>query len=193
MSDYAQGLYVVTDMYPFHRQARKVSVFSFSVSYKLTSSVQLNLWTMGFLIAPFLSPFAFGFLVAREKLDSLFFHDFFLTIVHVSVGDGHIELVRCTAHSFFSLSCSSDVRRKSVHHRYGPRSHSSRMYDRGVKGLLPQPVDSLHYRIETLVGVTGFKMAKYRATWGEAISAPFKLFWRPHLLSIMVFEVRLNS
>jgi len=38
---------------------------------------------MGFLIAPFLSPFAFGFLVAREKLAFPFLHDFFLTIVHV--------------------------------------------------------------------------------------------------------------
>ena len=26
---------------------------------------QLNVWTMGFIISPFLSPFAFGFLVAR--------------------------------------------------------------------------------------------------------------------------------
>lgn len=44
------GLYVVTDMYPFHLQARK-----------------LNIWTMGFISSPFLSPFAFGFLVARES------------------------------------------------------------------------------------------------------------------------------
>ncbi|TFK47554.1 MFS general substrate transporter [Heliocybe sulcata] len=42
------GLYIVTDLYPFHLQAR-----------------QLNLWTMGFIVSPFLSPFAFGFLVAR--------------------------------------------------------------------------------------------------------------------------------
>ncbi|KAH9477936.1 Efflux pump radE [Psilocybe cubensis] len=42
------GLYIVTDLYPFHLQARK-----------------LNIWTMGFLVSPFLSPFAFGFLVAR--------------------------------------------------------------------------------------------------------------------------------
>ncbi|EIM90062.1 MFS general substrate transporter [Stereum hirsutum FP-91666 SS1] len=44
------GLYVITDMYPFHLQARK-----------------LNFWTMGFVISPFLSPFAFGFLVARAN------------------------------------------------------------------------------------------------------------------------------
>ncbi|TCD68881.1 hypothetical protein EIP91_009596 [Steccherinum ochraceum] len=44
------GLYVVTDLFPFHLQARK-----------------LNIWTMGFIISPFLSPFAFGFLVARAS------------------------------------------------------------------------------------------------------------------------------
>jgi len=132
------GLYVVTDMYPFHRQARK-----------------LNLWTMGFLIAPFLSPFAFGFLVARENW-------------RWSYGIGSM-------YSTFVLLLIIFFGRET-------------MYDRGVKGIPPRPEDSLHYRIETLVGVTGFKMAKYRATWGEAISAPFKLFWRPHLLSIMVFE-----
>ncbi|KAJ7592989.1 MFS general substrate transporter [Mycena floridula] len=44
------GLYIVTDMYPFHQQARKI-----------------NLWTMGFIVSPFLSPFAFGFLVARTS------------------------------------------------------------------------------------------------------------------------------
>ncbi|CAK5272184.1 unnamed protein product [Mycena citricolor] len=44
------GLFVVTDLYPFHLQAR-----------------MLNFWTMGFIISPFLSPFLFGFLVARTS------------------------------------------------------------------------------------------------------------------------------
>ncbi|KDQ22303.1 hypothetical protein PLEOSDRAFT_1109419 [Pleurotus ostreatus PC15] len=44
------GLFIVSDMYPFHKQAR-----------------MLNVWTMGFIISPFLSPFAFGFLVARAS------------------------------------------------------------------------------------------------------------------------------
>lgn len=64
------------------------------------------------------------------------------------------------------------------------------MYDRGVKGLPRPPSGGLSYRIETLVGITGGKMAKYRATWQEAILAPLKLFWRPHLLGILLFEVR---
>jgi hypothetical protein len=63
------------------------------------------------------------------------------------------------------------------------------MYDRGVKHLPSRQTGRLRYRIETLVGITGAKMAKYRVTWYEAVSAPFKLVWRPHLLSILVFEV----
>ncbi|EKM53342.1 uncharacterized protein PHACADRAFT_259649 [Phanerochaete carnosa HHB-10118-sp] len=44
------GLYGITDMFPFHLQARK-----------------LNIWTMGFVASPFLGPMAFGFLVARAN------------------------------------------------------------------------------------------------------------------------------
>jgi len=144
---------------------------------------------MGFLISPSLSPFAFGFLVGRARSVSPFLDALLVIVTHILVGDGHMELVLCTAHWFFSLSSSSVVRRKSVHPHYSSRSHLSRMYDRGVKNLPPRPADGLRLRIETLVGVTGSRLAKYRATWVEAISAPFKLFWRPHLLSILVFEV----
>ncbi|KAH9991576.1 MFS general substrate transporter [Russula vinacea] len=135
------GLYVVTDMYPFHRQARK-----------------LNIWTMGFIISPFLSPFAFGFLVARASW-------------RWAYGIGSM-------YSLFVLFLIAFFGRET-------------MYDRGVKNLPSRPAGGLSYRIETLVGITGVKMAKYRATWYEAVSAPFKLFWRPHLLSIMVFEALL--
>ena len=73
--------------------------------------------------------------------------------------------------------------------QFGKLTTSSRMYDRGVKNLPSRQTGGLRYRIETLVGITGVKMAKYRVTWYEAICAPFKLVWRPHLLSILVFEV----
>ncbi|KAF8799750.1 MFS general substrate transporter [Phlegmacium glaucopus] len=42
------GLYTIIDLYPFHLQARMI-----------------NIWTMGVVLAPHLSPFVFGFLVAR--------------------------------------------------------------------------------------------------------------------------------
>ncbi len=73
--------------------------------------------------------------------------------------------------------------------QFGKLTTSNRMYDRGVKNLPSRQTGGLRYRIETLVGITGAKMAKYRVTWYEAVSAPFKLVWRPHLLSILVFEV----
>ena len=65
------------------------------------------------------------------------------------------------------------------------------MYDRGVKDLPLRSIDGLYYRIETLVGITGLKLAKYRTPWVEAIAAPLKIFWRPHLLGVLVFEVML--
>jgi hypothetical protein len=70
---------------------------------------------MGFVISPFLSPFAFGFLVARAKLVIHFLHELFLTVVYTLVGDGHMELDRCTAHLFFFSSSSLGARRKSNH------------------------------------------------------------------------------
>ena len=63
------------------------------------------------------------------------------------------------------------------------------MYERGVRNIPSRPRIGLRYRIETLVGITGVKMAKYRAAWFEAVSAPFRLIWRPHLLSVLIFEV----
>jgi hypothetical protein len=108
----------------------------------------------------------------------------------MSVGDGHTESVPCTAYSLSSLSPALDARRKFFCvPRFGKLTTSSRMYDRGVKNLPLRQTGGLRYRIETLVGITGAKMAKYRATWYEAVSAPFKLVWRPHLLSILFFEV----
>jgi hypothetical protein len=92
------------------------------------------------------------------------------------------------AYSLSSLSPALDTRRKFLRPQFGKLTTSSRMYDRGVKNLPPRQT-GLRYRIETLVGITGVKMAKYRVTWYEAVSAPFKLVWRPHLLSILVFEV----
>jgi len=134
----AAGLYFVTDMYPFHRQARK-----------------LNIWTMGFIISPFLSPFAFGFLIARASWRWSY-----------GIGSMYSALVL-----FLIVFFGRET-----------------MYDRGIKGLPPAPSGGLRHRVETLVGITGFKMAKYRATWQESITAPFRLFWRPHLLGILVFE-----
>ncbi|KAF9072425.1 MFS general substrate transporter [Rhodocollybia butyracea] len=44
------GLFVIDDIYPFHLRARKIGI-----------------WTTAFIIGPHLSPFVFGFLVARAN------------------------------------------------------------------------------------------------------------------------------
>ncbi|TFK66337.1 MFS general substrate transporter [Pluteus cervinus] len=132
------GLYVITDIFPFHLQARK-----------------LNVWTMGFIISPFLSPFAFGFLVAR-------------TTWRWAYGIGSIYSALVVLIIIF----------------FGEET----MYDRTVKPVPEPQTTGLRYRIETLVGITGAKMAKFRPSWKVAILAPFKVVWRPHLVMILLFE-----
>ncbi|KAK0452396.1 major facilitator superfamily domain-containing protein [Armillaria borealis] len=132
------GLYIVTDLYPFHLQARK-----------------LNFWTMGFIVSPFLSPFAFGFLVARQSW-------------RWAYGIGCIySAVVCVLIALFL---------------------DETMYDRTVKPVPEPHTTGLRYRIETLVGITGIKMAKYRVSWTESILSPINVVWRPHLLGILLFE-----
>ncbi|KAJ7473465.1 MFS general substrate transporter [Mycena latifolia] len=132
------GLYVVTDMYPFHLQAR-----------------MLNFWTMGFIVSPFLSPFAFGFLVAR-------------TTWRWAYGIGCMYSAIVVLLIVFFMEETT--------------------YDRTVKPIPPRPSTGLRYRIESLVGLTGLKMQKYRISWTEAIISPFNVTWRPHILSLLIYE-----
>ncbi|KAH0580132.1 hypothetical protein H2248_002938 [Termitomyces sp. 'cryptogamus'] len=137
------GLYVITDMYPFHLQARK-----------------LNIWTMGFIISPFLSPFAFGFLVARASWRWAY-----------GIGSIYSAIVVLVIIMFGEET----------------------MYDRTVKPIPEHPTRGLRYRIETLIGITGVKMAKYRPSWKESILSPLNVVWRPHLMMILWFEVSIPS
>nr|ANC28061.1 major facilitator superfamily [Polyporus umbellatus] len=134
------GLYVVTDLFPFHLQARK-----------------LNLWTMGFIISPFLSPFMMGFIVARINW-------------RWTYGIGSIYSAIIVAIIVF----------------FGEET----LYDRKLANPRPIPIPKsrLRYRIETLIGITGAKMAKYRDNWKIAVFSIVNIIWRPHLLSILVFE-----
>ncbi|KAJ3498844.1 hypothetical protein NLJ89_g10169 [Agrocybe chaxingu] len=132
------GLYVVTDMYPFHLQARK-----------------LNIWTMGFIVSPFLSPFAFGFLVARASW-------------RWAYGIGSIYSAIVVLLIMF----------------YGEET----IYDRTVKPIPEPATTGLRYRIETLIGITGVRMQKYRMSWTESVWSPINLVWRPHLFMVLLFE-----
>lgn len=63
------------------------------------------------------------------------------------------------------------------------------MYDRTVKPIPEPKSKGLRYRIESLVGITGLHMQKYRISWYESVASPFRIVWRPHLLMILIFEV----
>ncbi|KAI0938838.1 hypothetical protein AcW1_001528 [Taiwanofungus camphoratus] len=134
------GLYVVTDLFPFHLQARK-----------------LNIWTMGFIIAPFLSPFAFGFLVARANW-------------RWTYGTGSF-------YGAFVVFMIAFFMKET-------------MYDRTLPNPRPiaRPPSRLRYRIESLIGVTGWRMARFRPPWRAVVLACASLAWRPHILSILIFE-----
>jgi len=64
------------------------------------------------------------------------------------------------------------------------------MYDRGLPNPhpIPRPKSRVLYRVQTLIGVTGSRMDKYRTTWREVSFASIKIVWRPHLLGVLLFE-----
>ncbi|KAI0777512.1 MFS general substrate transporter [Trametes elegans] len=134
------GLYIVTDLFPFHLQARK-----------------LNIWTMGFIISPFLSPFIFGFVVARIDWRWTY-----------GIGSMYGAVVVALIALFGEET----------------------MFDRKLANPrpIPLPQSRLRYRLETLIGITGLRMAKYRDSWYEATFACLNVVWRPHLLAILIFE-----
>ncbi|CCM05346.1 uncharacterized protein FIBRA_07560 [Fibroporia radiculosa] len=112
---------------------------------------------MGFIISPFLSPFFFGFLVARTNWRWAY-----------GIGSMYGAIV-----VFFIAFFAEET-----------------MYDRTLPNPrpIPRPVSRVRYRIETLTGITGARMARFRAGWCEAAFGSLNLIWRPHLLSILIFE-----
>jgi hypothetical protein len=65
------------------------------------------------------------------------------------------------------------------------------MYDRTLKPIPVPETTGLRNRIETLVGITGWKMAKYRAPWQQIVTDPIRIVWRPHVLPVLFFEAAL--
>ncbi|GAA6008592.1 hypothetical protein JCM11491_003359 [Sporobolomyces phaffii] len=61
------------------------------------------------------------------------------------------------------------------------------MYDRDVVPFPQRPTEGLRYRIETLVGITGWKMARYRCSWKECFTSWLDVLWRPHALLMYLY------
>ncbi|OSX63261.1 hypothetical protein POSPLADRAFT_1139517 [Postia placenta MAD-698-R-SB12] len=134
------GLYTVTDMYPFHLQARK-----------------LNIWTMGFIVSPFISPCVFGFLAARANW-------------RWAYGIGSMYGVFVVFMITFFME--------------------ETLYDRSLPDPrpIPRPRSRVLNRFQSLVGVSGWRMAQYRPRWRTVVFGCINLIWRPHILSILIFE-----
>ena len=79
----------------------------------------------------------------------------------------------------------------SLHFNLEVLSGLDRIYDRTIKPIPDHPPPSLRYRVDTLLGLTGVRMAKYRMTLANAFLEPIKLVWRPQILGILIFEAAL--
>ncbi|KAG1793709.1 MFS general substrate transporter [Suillus plorans] len=134
----SKGLYVVTDIFPFHLQARK-----------------LNIWTSGFVLSPYLSPCVFGFFVAHVSWRWAY-----------AIGSIYNAIVLLLIVFFMEET----------------------MYDRHLASKPLQISTGLRYRFETLIGVTGYKMAKYRSRWPEVLLASLDVVWRPQFFFVVLFE-----
>lgn len=132
------GLYIVTDIFPFHLQARK-----------------LNIWTFGYIISPFLSPFAFGFLVARTSWRWAY-----------GIGSLYGAVVVVLIGLFMEET----------------------LYDRHLDPNLQKILPGMRYRLETLIGITGYKMAKYRSRWSGIVWACLNVVSRPQFILVAFFE-----
>jgi MFS family permease len=126
------GLYTIIDMFPVHLVHRKITI-----------------WTFGYVVSPFVSPWLLGYLAARQSWRwaygvSCFYMGFVVFMI-----------------AFF---------------------FEETLYDRDLRPIPPRPTSGLRYRIETLLGVTGWKLRKYRTTMFQAAIDVVNVLWRPQFL-----------
>ena len=132
---------------------------------------------MGFIVSPFISPFAFGFLVARTSWRWAYGIGSIYSVVVVIL---IVFFMEETYELIVLITITADL-------------HLFSIYDRTVRPIPEPTTTGLRYRIETLIGITGSKMQKYRISWTESILNPFRLVWRPHLIMLLIFEVIFQS
>ncbi|GAA6020608.1 hypothetical protein JCM8202_006321 [Rhodotorula sphaerocarpa] len=131
------GLWTVADMFPFHLQARKA-----------------NLWTMGFIVSPFVSPFLLGYMIEHTTWRDVYW-----------VGVGYCAVV---------VLLLTFVMEETI-------------YDRDLSPVPPRHATGFRYRFDTLVGITGARMAKYRPSlWAGCVSL-WDVLWRPHAFACYVY------
>ena len=133
---------------------------------------------MGVVVSPHLSPFVFGFLVARTTwrwaygIGTLYNLVVFVLIV--------LFMKESYATRFLRLSFVSIIDGVCL----------PRLYFRREGQVVPGKQTGLWNRIKSLIGITGFQSARKEPTWKEVLIAPLRVAWRPQLFFLLVFEVR---
>lgn len=126
------GLYTIVDMFPVHLVHRKITI-----------------WTFGYVVSPFVSPWLLGYLAARQSWRWAY-----------GVSSFYCAFVLFMITFFFEET----------------------VYDRQLRPIPPRPTQGLRYRVETLLGVTGWKLRKYRTPIWQAAIDLVNVLWRPQFL-----------
>lgn len=61
------------------------------------------------------------------------------------------------------------------------------MWDRHLKSQPERTSSGIKYRLETLLGFTGAKMAKYRPTWTRCVLDTIEVVWKPHIFLALLY------
>jgi MFS family permease len=133
------GLYIITDIYPVHRQSRAIAT-----------------WTLAYVASPLTSPWLFGYLCARQSWRWAYgcCTLFIIAVLFIVVLFGE-----------------------------------ETMYDRHIHPVPARPTTGMRYRIETLLGITGIKMAKYRTSIFTSLFDFLNILWRPHFFLLFLLAM----
>lgn len=60
-------------------------------------------------------------------------------------------------------------------------------YDRHIHPVPARPSKGLRYRIQTLIGITGWQMRKYRPSWFICVAETFMILYKPAVLLPLIY------
>lgn len=61
------------------------------------------------------------------------------------------------------------------------------IYDRHMNPVPERHATGFRYRFDSLIGITGVRMAKYRPSLWAGVKSMFDVLWRPHALMMYIF------
>ncbi|CEH12912.1 Synaptic vesicle transporter SVOP and related transporters (major facilitator superfamily) [Ceraceosorus bombacis] len=131
------GLYICTDLYPVHKQPTRVA-----------------LWTFGYLASPFIPPFIFGYLAARQSWRWVYACGSIYSVIVV----------------LLIAFCMEET-----------------LYDRHLDPVPARPTHGLRYRIETLLGLTAWKLRKNRTPMWKAVKEMLEVMFHPQAILCYIF------